>query len=158
MEQAAERGVSLSHVYVASGGGTQAGLELAVRALGLDLQIRGFTPLRVPGGRAPEQARMANMTAELLGLDLTLDPAEISNSDSHMGPAYAAATPDGIEAIKLLARTEGVFLDPVYTAKAFAALLDDVRSGALKEQDAVAFVHTGGTPLIFAYAEELSAD
>ena len=158
VEQAAERGVSLSHVYLASGGGTQAGLELAVRALGLDLQIRGFTPLRVPGGRAPEQARMANMTAELLGLDLTLDPAEISNSDSHMGPAYAAATPDGIEAIKLLARTEGVFLDPVYTAKAFAALLDDVRSGALTEQDAVAFVHTGGTPLIFAYAEELSAD
>ena len=83
-----------------------------MRALGLDLQIRGFTPLRVPGGRAPEQARMANMTAELLGLDLTLDPAEISNSDSHMGPAYAAATPDGIEAIKLLARTEGVFPRP----------------------------------------------
>ena len=71
VEQAAARGVSLSHVYVASGGGTQAGLELGVRALGLDLEIRGFTPLRVPGGRAPEQARMANMTAELLGLDLT---------------------------------------------------------------------------------------
>ena len=69
-----------------------------------------------------------------------------------MGPAYAEATPEGIEAIKLLARTEGVFLEPVYTAKAFAALLGDVRSGALTEQDAVAFMHTGGTPLIFAYA------
>jgi len=157
VEQAAARGVSLSHVYVASGGGTQAGLELGVHALGLDLEIRGFTPLRVPGGRAPEQARMANMTAELLGLDLTLDAAEISNTDAYMGPVYAGPTPEGIAAIKLLARIEGVFLEPVYTAKAFAALLDDVRSGDLTEQDAVAFMHTGGTPLIFAYAEELSA-
>ena len=92
-----------------------------------------------------------------MGLDLTLDPAEISNSDAYMGPVYAGPTPAGIEAIKLLARTEGVFLEPVYTGKAFAALLDDMRSGALSEEDAVAFMHTGGTPLIFAYAEELTA-
>ena len=104
------------------------------------------------------------MTAELLGLDLTLDPAEISNSASAHGAGLCGGDArrhlarGRFEAIKLLARTEGVFLDPVYTAKAFAALLDDVRSGALKEGDAVAFIHTGGTPLIFAYAEELSAD
>jgi len=157
VEQAAARGVSLSHVYVASGGGTQARLELVVHPLALDLAIRGSTPLRVPGGRAPEQARMANMTAELLGLDLTRDAAEISNTDAYRGPVYAGPTPEGIAAIKLLARIAGVFLAPVSAATAFAALLDDVRSGDLTEQDAVAFMHTGGTPLIFAYAEELSA-
>ncbi len=157
VEQSRALGARLSHVYVASGGGTQAGMELAVRALGLDLQIRGFTPLRVPGGRAPEQARMANMTAELLGIDLAIDPTEISNSDAQIGGDYAEATPQGIEAIRLLAQTEGVFLEPVYTAKAFAALVQDVRAGSLTDQDAVAFIHTGGTPLIFAYAEELTA-
>jgi 1-aminocyclopropane-1-carboxylate deaminase/D-cysteine desulfhydrase-like pyridoxal-dependent ACC family enzyme len=156
VEQANALGAGLSHVYVASGGGTQAGLELCARALGLDVQIRGFTPLRVPGGRASAQARMANMTAGLLGLDITIDPTTIFNSEAYIGTGYAEITPEGVEAIKLLARTEGVFLEPVYTAKAFAALLGDIRSGSLTEQDAVAFIHTGGTPLLFAYAEELS--
>ena len=55
VEQAVERGVSLSHVYVASGGGTQAGLELGVHALGLDLEIRGFTPLRFPAAARPSR-------------------------------------------------------------------------------------------------------
>ena len=157
IEQSALQGVQLSHVYVASGGGTQAGLELGVRALGLDLQIRGFTPLRVPGGRTPEQARMANMTAALLGLNVTVDPSAISNSDRCIGSGYAEVTAAGVKAIKLLARTEGIFLEPVYTAKAFAALCDDVRGGVLTEHDNVAFMHTGGAPLIFAYARELSS-
>ena len=142
VEQAAERGVSLSHVYVASGGGTQAGLELGVRALGLDLQIRGFTPLRVPGGRAPEQARMANMTAEFLGLDLTIDPAEISNTDAYMGPRYAGATPEGIEAIKLLARTEGIFTEPA-GGTTLAAAMRLIRDEVIPRDESVVVCITG---------------
>jgi 1-aminocyclopropane-1-carboxylate deaminase/D-cysteine desulfhydrase-like pyridoxal-dependent ACC family enzyme len=57
--------------------------------------------------------------------------------------------------IKLMARTEGIFLDPVYTSKAMAGLYDHVRKGILKKDDVVLFLHTGGTPALFAYAEEL---
>ena len=60
-----------------------------------------------------------------------------------------------MEATRLLARTEGILLDPVYTAKTMACLIDDIRSGRLTGDDPVVFVHTGGTPALFAYREEL---
>ena len=145
----------MTHLYVASGGGTQAGLELGNRALGAGYAIRGFSPLIVDGGRTRQQADMANATAELLGLDVTVRPEDIWNSQAFVGPAYAEATPAGMDAIRLLAETEGIFLEPVYTGKAFAAVLDDIRHGRLTSDDTVVFLHTGGTPLIFAYAREL---
>ena len=154
-DQCAARDVCPSHLYVASGGGTQAGLEVGRRALGLDLAIRGFSPLRVEGGRAPAMADIAQMCAGLLRLDIEIRPHELFNSDSMVGSDYAEPTSEGIDAIRLLARTEGIFLEPVYTAKAFAALLRDINRGNITKDDSVVFVHTGGTPLIFTYAEEL---
>ncbi len=145
-----------THVYVASGGGTQAGLEVGRRALGLDLTIHGFSPLRVQGGRTATMAEIAQMCAVHLRLDLDIRPQELSNSDAMVGSAYAEPTPEGLQAIRLLARTEGIFLEPVYTAKAFAALLNDVREDRLGADDCVVFVHTGGAPLLFAYAQELA--
>ena len=155
-EQSRALGADVTHLYVASGGGTQAGLELGNRALGAGYAIRGFSPLIVDGGRTGQQADMANATAELLDLDVRVRPEDIWNSQAFVGPAYAEATPEGMDAIRLVAETEGIFMEPVYTGKAFAALLDDVRRGDLTDQNTVAFLHTGGTPLIFAYAGELS--
>lgn len=158
VEQTAALGLRATHIYLASGGGTQAGLELGKRALGTDSEIHGFSPLRIEGGRSTEQARMANMTADLLGLALHVSPDEILNSDAMVGPAYAKVTAEGVEAIRLVARTEGIFLEPVYTGKAFAGLLRDVHAGELSADDVVVFVHTGGAPLVFAYAAELSRE
>ena len=154
-EQSQALGAEVTHLYVASGGGTQAGLALGNQALGAGYAIRGFSPLIVEGGRTGQQADMANATAELLGLDVRLRPEDIWNSQAFVGPAYAEATPEGMEAIRLVAETEGIFLEPVYTGKAFAALLHDIRRGELTTRDTVVFLHTGGTPLIFAYAAEL---
>ena len=67
------------------------------------------------------------------------------------GPAYGVPTPGGLEAIRLLARTEAIFLDPVYTGKVMAALIAHVRSGELDPGDAVTFLHTGGGPSLFAH-------
>ena len=156
VEQTAALGLRPARIYLASGGGTQAGLELGKRALGMDGEIHGFSPLRIEGGRSAEQARMANLTADLLGLAVHISPDEILNSDVLVGPAYAEVTADSVEAIRLVARTEGIFLEPVYTGKAFAGLLRDVRAGDLSPDDVVVFVHTGGAPLIFTYAAELS--
>lgn len=64
-------------------------------------------------------------------------------------------TPEGLEALKLVARSEGIILDPVYTSKAMAGLIDHIRTGRLAKSDTVIFVHTGGTPALFAYAEDL---
>ena len=154
-EQSQALGADITHLYVASGGGTQAGLELGNRALGAGYAIRGFSPLIVEGGRTGQQADMANATAGLLGLDVHIRPEDIWNSQAFVGPAYAEATPEGLAAMRLVAETEGIFLDPVYTGKAFAALLHDIRRGELTAEDTVVFLHTGGTPLIFAYAAEL---
>ena len=154
-EQSQALGADVTHLYVASGGGTQAGLELGNRALGAGYAIRGFSPLIVEGGRTGQQADMANATAGLLGLDVHIRPEDIWNSQAFVGPAYAEATPEGLAAMRLVAETEGIFLDPVYTGKAFAALLHDIRRGELTAEDTVVFLHTGGTPLIFAYAAEL---
>lgn len=156
VEQAAAAGFTPARVYVCSGGGTQAGLELGKRALGLPVEIRGFTPVRVEGGRAPQQAHIATMAAEGLGLDLHLDQKDFWNSDAQVGPGYAEVTPAAVEAIRLVARHEGIFLEPVYTAKAFAGLLHDLRAGELPRHEPVVFVHTGGIPLVFTYAEELA--
>ena len=154
-EQSQALGADVTHLYVASGGGTQAGLELGNRALGAGYAIRGFSPLIVEGGRTGQQADMANATAGLLDLEVEIRPDDIWNSSDFVGPAYAEATSEGMEAIRLVAETEGIFLEPVYTGKAFAALLHDIRRGELTAQDTVVFLHTGGTPLIFAYASEL---
>jgi 1-aminocyclopropane-1-carboxylate deaminase/D-cysteine desulfhydrase-like pyridoxal-dependent ACC family enzyme len=71
--------------------------------------------------------------------------------DDALGEGYGVPSDEGMAAIELLARTEGVLLDPVYTAKAFGQLLRDVREGAIDEDRDVVFVHTGGSPGLFAY-------
>jgi 1-aminocyclopropane-1-carboxylate deaminase/D-cysteine desulfhydrase-like pyridoxal-dependent ACC family enzyme len=81
--------------------------------------------------------------------------ADIDVRDDYMGPKYGAVTPSGREAMDLIARTEGILLDPVYTAKAMAGLIDDARQGRLGTKDQAVFIHTGGTPAIFAYRDEL---
>ncbi len=142
-----------THLIVATGsGGTQAGLEVGVRLFGLcAAKVIGI------GVAAPDTvswnvdvANLAGAVAARLGADIHLSPDEIECPMDWMGPRYGEPTPAGDEAIRLLARTEGVFLDPVYTAKAFAALLDLTRQGRFAPTDTVVFWHTGGTPALFA--------
>jgi D-cysteine desulfhydrase/L-cysteate sulfo-lyase len=100
-------------------------------------------------------AGIATAAAGLLGLPHRLTAADIEISQDYIGPGYGEVTPDGREAIDLLAKTEGVLLDPVYTAKAMAALIDDVRHRRVAPGESVVFIHTGGLPAVFAYHEEL---
>ena len=84
--------------------------------------------------------------------------ADIDIRMDYMGPQYGAVTAAGREAMDLLGRTEGILLDPVYTAKAMAGLIHDVRHGLFKRDETIVFIHTGGTPAVFAYRDELLAD
>jgi 1-aminocyclopropane-1-carboxylate deaminase/D-cysteine desulfhydrase-like pyridoxal-dependent ACC family enzyme len=155
LEGIRQRGIEPAVIYAAAAGATGAGLALGKKVLGWTGRLRLLCPIRWPWDTATDLAEVANQTAVLLGLPHRLQAADIDVSDSYIGPGYGAVTPAGREAIDLLGRTEGILLDPVYTAKAMAGLIDDIRQKRVPADGALVFVHTGGTPAVFAYRDEL---
>jgi D-cysteine desulfhydrase len=101
-------------------------------------------------------AALANETAAHLELGLRFAPDEIAVNADYLGAGYAVLGDPEREAIRLAAETEGLLLDPVYTGRAFAGLIDLIRRGAIRRDETVLFWHTGGTPALFAYADELA--
>ena len=85
-----------------------------------------------------------------------IDPGDVAVDYDYGGRAYAVPTPESVEAIRLVAREEGLLLDPVYTCKAMAGLIDRARSGAIGSRGSVVFLHTGGAPALFTYVESLT--
>ncbi len=158
VEQCAERGEQPSAVYVASAGSTGAGLQLGKAALGAEFVFRIVAPIRWPWEHAQDLAATANQAGALIGLPPLVEGADVDTTLDYIGPGYGVPSPAGREALDLLARTEGILLDPVYTSKALAALIDDVRNGRWPADRPVIFVHTGGTPALFAYRDELMGD
>jgi 1-aminocyclopropane-1-carboxylate deaminase/D-cysteine desulfhydrase-like pyridoxal-dependent ACC family enzyme len=130
-------------------------LALGVKALGLDTRVIGLTPIRWNEDRPTDIARIAGATAERLGLDIRFQSDDIYNDDEYVGDRYGVMTPGCREALKLVANTEGIILDPVYSSKAMAGLIDHIRQGRIKKNEVVVFLHTGGTPALFAYVEDL---
>ena len=156
-QQQQQLGIKADWIYTCSVGGTQAGLVLGTKTLGLKMKPFGIAPI-VWEGKLERMRTAANSAAELLELDTRVTDADIQNTDDYIGQAYGYLTPECIDALKLVAKTEGIFLDPVYTAKAMAGLMDHIQQGKLGRGDTVIFLHTGGTPALFAYQEELTAD
>ena len=156
-QQQQQLGINADWIYTCSVGGTQAGLVLGTKTLGLKMKPFGIAPI-VWEGKLERMCTAANSAAELLELDTRVTDADIQNTDDYIGQAYGYLTPECIDALKFVAKTEGIFLDPVYTAKAMAGLIDHIQQGKFGRDDTVIFLHTGGTPAIFAYQEELTAD
>ncbi|MCG9133891.1 D-cysteine desulfhydrase family protein [Candidatus Poribacteria bacterium] len=156
-QQQQQLGIDADWIYTCSVGGTQAGLVLGTKTLELKMKPFGIAPI-VWEGKLERMRTAANSAAELLELDTRVADADIQNTDDYIGQAYGYLTPECIDALKLVAKTEGIFLDPVYTAKAMACLIDHIQQGKLGRDDTVIFLHTGGTPALFAYQEELTAD
>jgi D-cysteine desulfhydrase family pyridoxal phosphate-dependent enzyme len=146
------------YIYLSGANVTPAGLALGVKALGLQTKVIGITPIRWEEDRSVDIARIAEATAQRLGLDIAFSPSEICNEDDYVGDRYGVVTAESLEALKLVANTEAIILDPVYTSKAMAGLIDHIRQGRLKKDDRVVFLHTGGTPALFAYADDLELD
>jgi D-cysteine desulfhydrase family pyridoxal phosphate-dependent enzyme len=158
VEQLAAASVPALRLYYASGSrGTQAGLELGWRLFSPRYQLCGIA---VSGGEEEKRvraARVATEAAALLGVDVAVKPSELTTNQDHIGEGYGIPTPGGLEAIHLLATRDGVLLDPTYTAKAMAALIADVRSGAIAAGDTIVFLHTGGVPALFAHTDALES-
>ena len=156
-QQLASFGVNADYIYVSGANMTPAGLALGMRLLGRSTKVVGISPVRWKESRSVDIARIANATARILGVTLKLDPEEINCNEDYIGPRYGVVTSESREALKLVAQTEGIFLDPVYSSKAMAGLIDHIYKGQIGKGDNVIFIHTGGTPGIFAYANDLLA-
>jgi D-cysteine desulfhydrase len=142
-------------VFASSSFGTQAGLCVGAKSLGFEARLVGIA---IDSTRAELQAAVAGIAAPLaarIGLPASLAPHEVIAYDAYVGGGYAVLGPPEREAIELTARNEGILLDPVYTGRAMAGLIDLVRRGEFGAGETIVFWHTGGTPALFAYAEEL---
>jgi len=155
-EQINASGVEFSAVVLASGSaGTHAGLALALSEQLPQLPVIGVTVSRDEDQQRPKVRQLVEATAELLGVPLPAD-FKVHLWDEYYGPRYGEPNAGGLAAIKLLAGQEGILLDPVYTAKAMAGLLDGV--GRQRFNDGpILFLHTGGAPALFAYTDAWSA-
>ena len=154
IEQLDAIGAPADAVYLSSAGKSQAGIVLADRLLGLGWDVAGFAARPAPEA-AHVVAGIAARSADLLGLQLSIDPRDVVNDDSFAGGAYKRPTRVALAALKRVARLEGILLDTTYTAKAMAGLLDHVESGRIEQGQTVVFVHTGGTAVLFAEAEHI---
>lgn len=143
-------GVNPAAIYVSSSGSTGAGLVLGLRALGIHWPVRSVGYIRWPWNVPQEMAKWANRAAEMIGLPTRLVAEDIGYSDEQIGVDYQQLSNAGLEAIRLMARTEALLLDPVYTARAVAQLIADVRSRRIPADADIVFVHTGGGPAVFA--------
>jgi len=151
--QSAHQAVTFRQIVVANGSnGTHAGLVAGLAAMGSDpTLVKGYTVLASRETAQAEVLAKARATAALLDPGLEIGPDAILVDGDHRGPGYGIPTDDMREAVRLMARSEGLLLDPVYTGKAFAGLLADVRAGTYPDGSAVLFLMTGGTPGLFAY-------
>lgn len=157
VEQSREREVSPTHLYMASGNKGHAGLVIGRKLLGQEFRTVAISQ-RYGDDRVSGTLAGARAAAEALGWDAPLlDEDDVESYDDYVGEAYGKPSPAAMEAISLAARTEGLLLDPVYTGKAMAGLIDHARHGHLGQDDVVVFIHTGGLPALFAFKDEILA-
>lgn len=137
-------------VFASSSGGTQAGLVVGSRIFGFSGRVLGISvdePQHILQSRVAE---IATTTAEFLGESHQFLPADILVNADYLGAGYGVLGDLEIEAIRLFAHQAGLLLDPVYTGRAAAGLIDLIRKGYFHPEETIIFLHTGGTPALFA--------
>ena len=119
------------HLIVTSANMTQAGCDLGSKILGWPTRIQGISPVYFEMNIKEDIARICNQGAKMLDVNLEFKVDMINNDNGYVGEKYGVPTPEGIEAMKLMAKKEGIILDPVYTSKGFSALIDYVKKGVI---------------------------
>jgi L-cysteate sulfo-lyase len=151
-EQIAAQKLAITHLVHATGtGGTQAGLIAGFAALGLSIDVIGVDIDADPAGVKGRVTRILRELADEVGLDAGPLEEKVIIDSRYCAGAYGQADASTIEAISLAARLEALTLDPVYSGKAFAALIGLSKAGHFKPSDSILFLHTGGAPAIYAY-------
>lgn len=147
--QQCEGAVDISSVVVASGSaGTHAGLAVGLEQLMPQAELIGVTVSRKVAEQRPKVVALQQAVAQQLELTAR---ADIQLWDDYFAPGYGIPSDEGQEAVQLLAKLEGILLDPVYTGKAMAGLIDGITRQRFKDDGPILFIHTGGAPALFAY-------
>jgi D-cysteine desulfhydrase family pyridoxal phosphate-dependent enzyme len=142
--------VAPTRLYFGSGSrGTQAGLTLGAKLSEAPYKLWGVAVSAGEPEKIVRAMNAANDAAALLGVDARVGRDDLFTDQNFIGDGYGIPTPLGLESIDLLARTEAILLDQVYTSKGFSALLAHVRTGDIPPSETVVFLHTGGTPALF---------
>jgi D-cysteine desulfhydrase len=159
MAQAQAQNIRWDHiVFGSSSGGTQAGLVLGARIVGGAGKILGVSIDKNDPEHfeyEAEVAQIANDCAAHLGSEVRVTREAVNVAYGYRGEGYGVVGELEREAIRLMARLEGIIFDPVYAGRAFGGLLDLIRRGRFRREDKVLFWHTGGAPALFAYAPEV---
>jgi D-cysteine desulfhydrase family pyridoxal phosphate-dependent enzyme len=151
MLELAEQGVNPDWiVFPSSSGGTQAGMLLGARMSGYAGKILGISVDEPADELKARVADLAAQTAHLIGEAGTFAASDVLVNDDYVGGGYAVMGSAEVEAIRLFAAYEALLLDPVYTGRAAAGLIDLIRQGFFKPEETVLFWHTGGGPALFA--------
>jgi D-cysteine desulfhydrase len=156
MMQTFELGINIDYVVCASGSaGTHAGLVTGFHGCNMNVPVLGINVSREKQDQEELVYDLAKRTARHVSLNLEIPREAVTCFDEYVGPGYSLPTPEMAEAVRLVARTEGILLDPVYTGKTMAGLIDLVRKGFFNKDDTVLFVHTGGSPALYVYQDYL---
>jgi D-cysteine desulfhydrase len=151
-QQLFERGLAIDHLVVGSGSsGTHGGLVAGFMGQHLGIPITGIGVSRDPGQQQPLVLKEAQAVCDLLGLPLNVRPEDVRCVGGYWQPKYSLPNARMVEAVQLLARTEAILLDPVYTGKVMAGLIGLAREGVFKPGERVLFLHTGGMSSLFPY-------
>ena len=152
LQQADEQGLRIDTVVTSTGSaGTQAGLVVGLEDGNSGIKVYGVSA-RLPRDKQEELVyNLAVETAAYVGMKGEISRESVVANSDYVGPGYGQPTPEMVEAVNLLARTEGILLDPVYSGKAMAGLIGEIRKGTFSKDNNIVFVHTGGTVALFAY-------
>jgi L-cysteate sulfo-lyase len=153
-----EQGLNVDMLVHATGSaGTQAGLVAGLHALNSPIPVLGIG-VRNPRDKQEANVRkLAEATLQHMGIAAPLPAAAVQANCEYVGAGYGIPTPGMVEAVQMVARTEGIFLDPVYSGKGMAGLIDLIRKGHFTKGQTIVFLHTGGSSGLFGYTEALTA-
>ena len=156
MYQATSMGLSIaSFVHATGSAGTQAGLVTGFKALGSGVPVLGIG-VRAPKDKQEENVfNLARQTADYMGLGDIIEHSDVVANCDYVGDGYGLPTPGMVDAVALLARLEGILLDPVYSGKGMDGFIDLIRKGHFKKDSDVVFLHTGGSVGLFGYMDAL---
>ena len=151
MEEFMKQGVHADWiVFGTSSGGTHAGLVLGQRLFGFKGKVLGISIDESEAWLKTRVSELATMAGEKMGERLEFGPADVLANDRYCRAGYGVLTEAEREAVRLFARTDGLLLDPVYTGRAAAGMIDLIRAGFFKKEETILFWHTGGQPALFS--------
>ncbi len=159
LEQTFDMGLNLDYVVTTSGsGGTHGGLLVGLLGNNSNIPIIGVSVRANKEKQEKMIFDLAQRTADHVGFNSKIPREAVNVIDGYVGAGYSVPTDEMVEAVQLLARTEGILLDPVYTGKAMSGLIGLIRKGHFKKEDNVLFIHTGGSPALYAYLPTILAE